>query len=230
MQRGCRATSFQRKGSRVHYFVVMAEGGEGFRETLSNIARQARSLLENFNDTNVQSIEQRLLQQRPLEFVPTTRSSAPHQTIASPMTSVALDGKAVAAQLRNLLPTVGKRSSFGGKLNKAKKPPLKKTKKDIVHKDVVLLPSPDTRSLPTNQMRCRLGNNGFVIHAFPVDKSLQEEDFRAQIRDLFPHLGETKFEFVKACYGQIVSPNLASGVYFSALHVLGLAGQGSIYI
>ena len=136
------------------------------------------------------------------------------------MTSVAPDGTAVAAQLRNLFPTVGKRSSFGGKSNKAKKP-LKKTKKDIVHKDVVLLPSLDTRSVPTHQMRCRLENNGFVIHAFPVDKSLQETDFRAQIKDLFPHLGETNFDFVKP---------LASGVYFSALRVLGLAGQGSIYI
>ena len=85
-------------------------------------------------------------------------------------------------------------------------------------------------SVPTHQTRCRLENNGFVVHAFPLDKSLQEEELRAQIRELFPPLAETDFEFVKSCYGQIITPNLASGVHFPASRVLGLAGQGSIYI
>ena len=64
-------------------------------------------------------------------------------------------------------------------------PSPKKTKKDVVHKDMVLLPSPDIRLVPTHQMKWRMENSGFVIHVFPVDKSLQEEDFRAQIRELF---------------------------------------------
>ena len=73
----------------------------------------------------------------------------------------------------------GKRLSFGGK----------KANKDVVHKDVVLLPSPDARLVPTHQMQWLMENSGFVIHAFPVDKSLQEEDFRAQFRVV----GETNF-------------------------------------
>ena len=90
-----------------------------------------------------------------------------------------VESTAVAAQLRNLFPTVG-RSSFGGKGNskggKVKKPPVKKAKKDVVHKDVILLPFPNTTSVPTHQTRCRLENNGFVVHAFPLlDKSLQEK-------------------------------------------------------
>lgn len=100
----------------------------------------------------------------------------------------------------------------------------------MVHKDVVLLPSPDTKSVSTHQTRCRLENNGFVVHAFPVDKSLQEEDLRTQIREMFPPIAETDFKFVKSCYGQIITPKLATGVHFSASRVLGLAGQGSIYI
>ena len=144
-----------------------------------------------------------------------------------------VESTAVAAQLRNLFPTVG-RSSFGGKGNskggKVKKTPVKKAKKDVVHKDVILLPSPNTMSVPTHQTRCRLENNGFVVHTFPLDKSLQEEDLRVQIRELFPPLAETDFEFVKSCYGQIITPKLATGVHFSASRVLGLAGQGSIYI
>ena len=45
----------------------MEERSEDFREELSNIARQARSLLQNFNDGNVQRIEKRMLDQRPRE-------------------------------------------------------------------------------------------------------------------------------------------------------------------
>ena len=79
--------------------------------------------------------------------------------------------------------------SFGGKSNGGKKPLPKKAKKDVLHKDVVLLPSPDARLVLIHQMQWLTENSGFVIHAFPVDKSLQEEDFRAQIRVV----GETNF-------------------------------------
>ena len=46
----------------------MEERSEDFREALSNITRQVRSLLQNFSDdSNVQPIEQRMLDQRPRE-------------------------------------------------------------------------------------------------------------------------------------------------------------------
>ena len=159
----------------------MEERSEDFREALSNIARQARSLLQNFNDGNVQPIEQRMLNQRPRDSgagVLSTQTPSSSQTVNN--TSFRnVESTAVAAQLRNLFPTVGKRS-FGSKSSnsksvKGKKPPPKKAKKDVVHKDVVFLPSPDSRSVPTHQTRCQLENNRFVVHAFPVDKSLQEE-------------------------------------------------------
>ena len=119
-----------------------------------------------------------MLNQRPRDSgagVLSTQTPPPSQTVNN--TSFRnVESTAVAAQLRNLFPTVGKRS-FGSKSSnsksvKGKKPPPKKAKKDVVHKDVVLLPSPDTRSVPTHQTRCRLENNGFVVHACPVDKSL----------------------------------------------------------
>ena len=40
---------------------VIEERTENFREVLTNIARQARSLQENFNESNVQPIEQPML-------------------------------------------------------------------------------------------------------------------------------------------------------------------------
>ena len=84
--------------------------------------------------------------------------------------------------------------------------------------------------MPTHQTRCRLEKNGFLDHGFPVDKSLQEEELRGQIRQSFPALKEKEFEFVKSCYGQIIKPNLATGVFFSAARVLSLARQGGIYV
>ena len=51
-----------------HVLSVMEERSEDFREALSNITRQVRSLLQNFSDdSNVQPIEQRMLDQRPRE-------------------------------------------------------------------------------------------------------------------------------------------------------------------
>ena len=64
-----------------------------------------RSLLENFNDTNVLSIEQPLLQLK-LRSLPTIQLSLP--TIAKPMASVDTDNTAVATQLWNLFPTIWK--------------------------------------------------------------------------------------------------------------------------
>jgi len=41
---------------------VIEERREDFRETLADIAREARSLLENYNESNVQPIKQPVLE------------------------------------------------------------------------------------------------------------------------------------------------------------------------
>ena len=43
---------------------MMEERSEDIREALTNIAQQARSLLQNFDNSNVDPIEQRLAGQR----------------------------------------------------------------------------------------------------------------------------------------------------------------------
>ena len=95
---------------------VMEERSEDFREALSNIARQARSLLQNFSDSdffrlllsnylnwkiycddhsslslsfNVQPIEQRMLDQRPRESgILSTRTQSSSQTVNVNNTSI----------------------------------------------------------------------------------------------------------------------------------------------
>ena len=64
--------------------ISMEERSEDFREALSNIARHARSLLQNFNDGNVQPIEQRMLNQRPRDSgagVLSTQTPSSSQTV-----------------------------------------------------------------------------------------------------------------------------------------------------
>ena len=66
----------------------------------------------------------------------------------------------------------------------------------------------------------------FFLWTSPCRKKI----FGRKLESYSPSLAETDFEFVKSCYGQIITPKLATGVHFSASRVLGLTGQGSIYI
>ena len=135
----------------------------------------------------------------------------------------------VPQALRRSFPTLASKSSS----KSVKKTPAKKARKcNIVHKDVILLPTSTTRNVPTHQTRCQLENSGFVIHGCPIDKSWEESDLRNQIKQWFPILEENNIDvdFVKSCYGQIVTPKLAAGVKFTAARILSLSGQGSIYI
>ena len=61
---------------------------------------------------------------------------------------------------------------------------------------------------------------------------MDEEEFKEKIKGLFSVLQDedVDFDFVKSCYGQIVTPKIATGVKFSAARVLSISGQGSIYI
>lgn len=93
---------------------------------------------------------------------------------------------------------------------------MKQKKENVVYKDVVLLPSPSTKAVSTHQTRCQLKNDGFVVHGFLVEKSMDEEDLRVKIIELFPVLQDVEFNFIKSCYGQIVTPKLAHSVSFSA--------------
>ena len=92
----------------------MAESSEDFREALLNIARQARSLVDNFNDGNVQPIEQRMLSQRHHETGVLSTGTPSSQT-----GNVNMESTPVSTQLRNLFLTIGKRS-FGGKSSESK--------------------------------------------------------------------------------------------------------------
>ena len=84
---------------------VMEERSKGSWEALSNITRQARSLLQNVSDSNVQPIEQwMLLDQRPRELrILSTRTQSSSQTMNVNNTSIRnVESTVVATQLRSL--------------------------------------------------------------------------------------------------------------------------------
>ena len=100
----------------------------------------------------------------------------------------------------------------------------------VIFKDVVLLPRPGIRSVPTHQARVTLEVQGFVVHGFPVNKAWNECELKNQLKQLFPGLAATTYEYVKSCYNQIIVPKLAQGVAYDAARVLSLSGQGCIYL
>ena len=243
------------------------------RNALSNLAQEARNLLDNYDDISSSAIERQLLHSTPTNNIAPVRESArgtnvpntvavssntsniTHHLVAnqpsyslnqsassvssintSPNTSINTGGSRshrrsedVPAALRRSFPTLAsKRSS-----KSFRKQPEKKTRKStIVYKDLILLPTATTRTVPTHQTRCQLENNGFVIHGCPIDKSWEEPELKHKIKEWFLILEENDidFDFVKSCYGQIVTPKLAAGVKFTAARALSLSGQGSIYI
>ena len=101
-------------------------------------------------------------------------------------------------------------------------------------KPLILLPELDTKlkTVPTHRSRITLENDGFVLHEFQIDKSWQEEEFKAEVRKVFPILVSkcANFKFAKACYGEIVSSKVADGITMNAARVLSISGQGSIYL
>ena len=243
------------------------------RDALSNLAQEARNLLDNYDDISSSAIERQLLHSTPTgnnsapvrkssrgaivantvavssntsnttQHLVANRSSHSLNQSASSLsslntstnTSINTGGshshrrsEDVPAALRRSFPTLAsKRSS-----KSFRKPPEKKARKStIVYKDVILLPTATTRTVPTHQTRCQLENNGFVIHGCPIDKSWEEPELKHKIKEWFPILEENDidFDFVKSCYGQIVTPKLAAGVK-AAARALSLSGQGSIYV
>ena len=184
------------------------------RNALSNLAQEARNLLDNYDDISSSAIERQLLHSTPTNNIAPVRESArgtnvpntvavssntsniyiTHHLVAnrpsyslnqsasnvssintSPNTSINTGGSRshrrsedVPATLRRSFPTLAsKRSS-----KSFRKPPEKKTRKStIVYKDLILLATATTSTVPTHQTRCQLENNGFVIHGCPIDKS-----------------------------------------------------------
>ena len=92
--------------------------------------------------------------------------------------SISRPGEAVRQSLREAFPSLsgnsGKRKSdYKSKQGTRSKAPAltKKNICNVFYKDLILLPEPDTKTVPTHRSRITLENDGFVVHEFSIDRS-----------------------------------------------------------
>ena len=65
-----------------------------------------------------------------------------------------------------------------------------------------------------------------------MDKSWDIGQLKADMEKVFPILQRkpANFTFVKACYVELVMPNVPDSIFMTAERVLSIVGQGSIYL
>ncbi|XP_020612138.1 uncharacterized protein LOC110050553 [Orbicella faveolata] len=152
------------------------------------------------------------------------------QSSTSPTSS-----SSIQARLATLFPTVG--SNRASRKSTSRRPArskqtIKSTKgrpsKTLVYKDLVLIRSPKINKVPTHTTRLQLEERELVYHEFPFDKSWDANSLKAAILNRFPKL--LLFEYVKPCYGKLITPKLADGITLDAERVTRMAGQGAVYV
>ena len=199
-------------------------------EALANIARQANRILNQYDSGTSSEVENQLTTPSPTAQV-TSRSA--NTNLSATLRSSGSSESVTQALLRSF-PSLAARGSSKRRSSSASRSKSKKGKSsvNIVHKDIVLIPAPDCKTVPTHRTRITLENDGFIVHQFPVDKSWDIGQLKAEIEKVFPILQRkaANFTFVKACYGELVVPNVPDSISMNAERLLSIVGQGSIYL
>ncbi|CAB4029286.1 Hypothetical predicted protein [Paramuricea clavata] len=131
-----------------------------------------------------------------------------------------------------MLLTRASTSGFGANKKKRKRgsTPKLNIKPKAAHKDLVLVPDPVQTSVPTHSSRVMLESDGYVLHSFPFVRDWDDIHLKKEIEKVFPQIQCCGYEYMKALYGKLVSPNLAPGVRMNCNMLLKLSGQGAVYI
>ena len=121
-----------------------------------------------------------------------------------------------------------KRQRQAYKHNKEEKP---------IFKDIILIPDPSVTEVPTHSKRLALEVKKLVVHQYPISKSWDGTMLIEQVRKCFPVLQANDsereplpFEFLKACYGQLIEINLQDGAELTGEILLRMSGQGAVYV
>ena len=147
-------------GSLLWSVEAMADEGGNVCQALADIARQATWLLQRYENGDVNTIENDII--NPLEN-PTDRmvgTSAVAMSSRARASSISRPGEAVRQSLREAFPSLsgnsGKRKSdFKSKQGTRSKAPALTKKKacNVVYKDLILFPVSDTKPVPTHWSR-----------------------------------------------------------------------------
>ena len=67
--------------------------------------------------------------------------------------------------------------------------------KSVIHKDLVIIPNPDTKQVPSHSSKVKLEERGLIIHEFPFNKGWRPLELRENIEKQLPK--NVSFEFMK---------------------------------
>ena len=157
------------------------------------------------------------LQQR----FPTARAAG-RRNRGSPFASPSVRGRIYGRQVSRPSLGLGARSSG-----------LDRPRAESVVKDIVIV-SRTVDKTPLGSMgKLNLELKGRIINGFTIRRQWDEETLYRKVKEQFPVKDSDKeFEFMKNCYGTLVTPNLAAGVKLNAEILLRSIAQagGAIYV
>lgn len=85
-------------------------------------------------------------------------------------------------------------SSFRSFMGRGKK--NGRPSKTIFHKDLVIIPNPNTNQVPSHVSKVKLEERGLIIHQFPFNKDWTHQDLRRNIESQLPR-DDILFEYLK---------------------------------
>ena len=129
---------------------------------------------------------------------PTSTGSTTSTTFSSYLGST-INSKMNVANRATFSRSSSTRSQAGRKRKRTVDKPSK-----VIYKDLVLIPDPDEKQVPTHNARVTLETDGKVIHGFPVDMEWDAKLLRMKICDQIPELLFSEFEYVKVLDGAFI--------------------------
>lgn len=124
-----------------------------------------------------------------------------------PSTSRSSEGNAIAAELGRRFPTFNarggrgntsskKRSSSSSPMSREGSSKFGRPIKHIVHKDLVVIPNPNTNQVPSHTSKVKLEERGLIIHEFPFDRRWTPLDLKRNIESHLPR-DDILFDYLK---------------------------------
>ena len=162
-------------------------------EALANIARQANRILNQYDSGTSSVVENQLTTPSPTAQM----ASRSANTNSSAILRSSGSSESVTQALLRSFPSLAARGSSKRQSSSASRSKSKKGKSsvNIVHKDIVLIPAPDCKTVPTHRTHITLENDGFIAHQFPVDKSWDIGQLKAENRKGISHSSTKSSKF-----------------------------------
>ena len=135
-------------------------------------------------------------------------SSTATGSFSSSCNPSASGSSAIAAELGRRFPTFNARGGRGNSRKRSSSSLNHETSsrsqsskfgrpvKSIVHKDLVIIPNPNTNQVPSHASKVKLEERGLIIHEFPFDRRWTPLDLKRNIESQLPK-NDILFDYLK---------------------------------